>query len=111
MARKTPKPDTCRLTVTIRGTAYTARPVRPETPDVIRAWTLRRPDGETYTVADTDPGAVCTCADFVYRHDCRDQSGCKHIRAMRALELIDGDGTNPGDWPAWTDTHAYTVAH
>jgi hypothetical protein len=110
MARTTPPPDTCRLSVTIRGTCYTARPVRAETPDVIRAWRLRRPDGEAYTVADTIDGQQCTCADFVYRHEGLDAIGCKHVRALRALGLIDPDGEDAHDWPSWTDTHAFTPA-
>jgi hypothetical protein len=101
--------DTCRLSITIRGTAYTARPIRPETSDVIRAWTLRKGDGEPYTVADTIDGSTCDCADFVYRHDGQDQAGCKHVRALRALGLLDPEGDDPADWPAWTDTHAFTI--
>jgi hypothetical protein len=101
--------DTCRLTIHIRGTCYTARPIRPETSDVVRAWRLRKPDGTTYGVADTADGATCDCADFVFQHDGHDQTGCKHVRALRALGLIDDDGRDAHDWPAWTDTHAYTT--
>jgi hypothetical protein len=103
------KPDTCRLTVTIRGVAYTARSIRPETSNVARAWRLRKADGTTYTVADTSDGATCDCGDFIFRHDGRDQAGCKHVRALRALGLIDPDGEDASEWPAWTDTHAYTI--
>jgi hypothetical protein len=105
--------DTCRLSVSIRGTLYTARPIRPETSDVIRAWRLRKADGTVYTVADTIDGATCDCADFTYRHDGHDQTGCKHIRSCRALGLIDpdGEGDDAHGWPAWTDSHAFTVAH
>lgn len=102
--------DTCRLTVRIRSVDYTARPVRPETPEVTRAWRLRRADGETYTVADTTDGATCECMDFLYRHDGRDQDGCKHIRALRVLGLIDCDGDGFESWPSWTDTHAFTTS-
>ena len=106
-----PKPvDTCRLTLTIRGTAYSARPIRPELPEVIRAWQLRKPDGESYTVADTIDGATCDCAEFTFRHEGIDATGCKHFRALRALGLIDDDGRDATEWPAWTDTHAFTIA-
>jgi hypothetical protein len=71
------------LTITIRGVAYTARPLRPEASDVIRAWRLRKVDGTTYTVADTCDGATYDCPDFLFRHDGRDQAGCKHVRALR----------------------------
>jgi hypothetical protein len=46
----------------------------------------------------------------VFRHDGNDQTGCKHLRALRALGLIDPDSDGPESWPAWTDTHAYTTA-
>jgi hypothetical protein len=109
MATKTKAPDTCRLTCTIRGVSYTVRPIRPETSDVVRAWRLRKADGESYTVADTADGQVCDCADHVYRHD-GNGTACKHVRALRALGLIDGDGDGPETWPAWTDHTAFTLA-
>ena len=89
--------DVCRLTITIRSVVYTARPIRPEMSDVIRAWRLRKPDGTVYSIADTIDGATCDCADFVYRHDGHDQTSCKHIRALRALGLIDPEGDDPAD--------------
>jgi hypothetical protein len=114
--RKPAKPrpaDVCRLTITIRGVAYTARPLRPETSNVIRAWRLRKPDGRapggSYTVADTSDGPTCDCADQTFRHEGIDATGCKQIRALRALGLIDDEGDGPETWPAWTDTHAYTI--
>jgi hypothetical protein len=107
-----PKPlDTCKLTVTIRGERYTARPLTPGTSGVIRAWRLRKADGTCYTVADTLDGASCECGDFHWRHEGQDHLGCKHVRALRALGLIDQGSEDSADWPAWTDTHAYTVAH
>jgi hypothetical protein len=109
--RTHPKPaDVCRLAVTIRGDAYSARPIRPESADVIHAWRLRKADGTTYTVADTIDGQTCECGDYSFRHAGRDLLGCKHIRAIRALGLIDADGDDPSDWPAWTDTHAFTTS-
>ena len=110
MPRKPKAPDVCRLSVTIRGTHYTARPIRAESSDVVRAWRLRKADGTTHDVADTIDGATCDCGDFVYRHEGIDALGCKHIRALRALGLLDDEGTDPADWPAWVDTHAYTVS-
>jgi hypothetical protein len=105
-----PRPaDVCRMTISIRGVSYTARPNCPESSDVIRVWRLRKPDGTVYTVADTIDGAMCDCADFTFRHEGHDQTGCKHVRALRALGLIDAEGSDPHDWPAWTDTHAFTI--
>jgi hypothetical protein len=62
-----------------------------------------------YTVADTGDGATCDCPDFLFRHDGHDQTGCKHVRALRALGLLDPDGEDASGWPAWTDSHAYTI--
>jgi hypothetical protein len=112
MATRTkPKPaDTCRLTVHIRGVAYSVRPVNPESDDVIRAWRLRRADGTSYVVAETADGATCECGDQVWRHEGLDRVGCKHVRALRALGLIDGGG-DPETWPDWTDQARYATAH
>jgi hypothetical protein len=106
---KTKAPDVCKSTVHIRGVCYSARPVRPEASDIIRAWRLRRADGTAYVVAETIDGATCECGDFVFRHDGRDHEGCKHVRGLRALGLIDPEGQSPHDWPACTDTHAYAA--
>src|SRR4051794_6696577 len=103
IARKPRQPDTCRMVVVIRSVPYSVRPIRAESPEVIKAWTLRKADGEAYTVADTIDGQSCTCADFVYRHEGNDAIGCKHTRSLRALGLIDPDGEGPADWPGWTD--------
>src|SRR5829696_3643829 len=87
-ARKAkPKPaDTCRLSVTIRGTTYGAHPIPSEDG---RAWRLRKADGTTYDVAETPHGPTCDCGDQTYRHEGIDGTGCKHIRALRALGLLD----------------------
>jgi hypothetical protein len=100
--------DTCRLTVTIRGEEYHATPLEPEADDVVKAWRLRKASGDAYVVADTADGATCECRDYVYRHEGRDQVGCKHIRSLRALGLLDREDGGPESWPAWTDTHAFT---
>ena len=81
-------PDTCRLTLSIRGTDYALRPVPSEDG---RAWRLRKPDGTTYDVAETRWGPVCDCPDATWRREGLDPAGCKHVRALRALGLI-----NPG---------------
>jgi hypothetical protein len=107
-----PRPaDRCRLTVTIRGAAYTARPIRPETSEVARAWRLCKVYGTTYTVADTIDGTTCDCTNLVFRHEGHDQVGCKHVRALRALGLIDPEGEDASEWRAWIDTHTCSVAH
>jgi hypothetical protein len=66
-------PDVCRLSVTIRGTHYTARLIRADSSDVVRAWRLRKANGTTHDFADTLDGATCDCGDFVFRHEWQDQ--------------------------------------
>jgi hypothetical protein len=80
--------DLCRMVVTIRGTDYTVKPLVVEDDDIRAAWTLRKADGTEYTLSHGIYGAGCTCADQTFRHEGRDDSGCKHIRACRALGLL-----------------------
>jgi hypothetical protein len=111
-----PKPaDTCRLTLTIRGVLYAVRPLAVEDEDVSRAFSLRRADGASYTLADTVFGATCDCGDQTWRHEGKDATGCKHIRAARAVGLLPGDvapapQAGAGSWPAWTDAETFTTA-
>jgi hypothetical protein len=86
-----------RLTVTIRGTHYDCRPADPVDVHGKRAWSLRKADGTGYTVADGKYGATCDCASFTFRHDGLDAVGCKHIRALRALGLLDPAPVVPED--------------
>jgi hypothetical protein len=83
-------PDTCRLTITIRGADYRARPVRNDAfAGAGRAWSLRKLGTDTrHHVVDTLHGPTCDCGDQVWRHEGRDASGCKHIRALAAVGLI-----------------------
>jgi hypothetical protein len=98
-------PDTCRLTLTIRGVAYSVRPVACPTG---RAWQLRNAGtGATYDVAETEHGPECDCADATYRHG-DGGTFCKHIRALSALTLITLDAEAPHRaWPVWTEAHTY----
>ena len=100
----------CSITVRINGNAYTARHIPTDSPEVIKAWRLSKEGSEdTYVVADTIDGATCECASYIFRHTGKDQTGCKHIQALRKLTLIDPVGDSPDEWPAWTDTHAFTA--
>jgi hypothetical protein len=89
----------------------TVRPIRPESSVVVKAWRLRKMDGTAYVVADKIHGATCDCGDYHYCHEGKDkdQTGCKHVRAIRDLGLIDPDSDDPSTWPVWTDSHAYTT--
>jgi hypothetical protein len=87
---------------------YDVQPGPTQQAEVIKAWRLTRNDGTAYVVADTIDGASCECADHIFHHMGVDQKGCKHIKALREKTLIDPEGNSPEEWPAWTDTHAYT---
>jgi hypothetical protein len=56
-----------------------------------KAWRLakRGGDGAVYDVAATAHGDTCTCPDQTYRHEGRDETGCKHIQALRLMGLLD----------------------
>jgi hypothetical protein len=84
-------PDTCRLTITIRGADYRVRPVRNEAfAGSGRAWSLRKLGTDTrHHVVETIHGPKCDCGDQTWRHEGRETS-CKHIRALRATGLIGG---------------------
>lgn len=79
---------TARLTLFINGTAYSVRPIRPDDPDVARAFRIRKGGSEAYTVAVTRYGPTCECGDWTWR---KDGTGipCKHIAACRAVGLLD----------------------
>lgn len=77
------------LTLSIDGAAYSVRPIPPDPLDGIRAFRLRKSDGTLYDVAQTQFGPECDCPDFVFRRAGLDPDGCKHVRAMTALGLID----------------------
>jgi hypothetical protein len=79
------RPDTCRLTVTIRGIGYHACPLNSPQG---RAFRLTKPDGTAYDVAETPYGPTCDCADQTFRREGLTGEGCKHIRACIALHLI-----------------------
>jgi hypothetical protein len=77
-------PDTCRLTITIRGADYRARPVRNEAfAGAGRAWSLRKLGTNTrHHVVETIHRQTFDCGDHVWRHEGRETS-CKHVRALR----------------------------
>ena len=82
----------CRLTLTINGVHFSVRPIQSEDDQIHRAFRLRRKpfrSGIIFDVAETVHGATCDCPDFVFRRDGLDPKGCLHIRAMRAVGLLD----------------------
>jgi len=90
--RKAKPADTCRLTLFVRGVAYAVRILETDPgAGVSTLIRLRKSDGESYHVAQTAHGATCDCGDQEWRHAGRDDVGCKHIRACRALGLLPRD--------------------
>lgn len=113
-ARKPVRPahGTCRLTITINGTAYNVRPIASDTFAAFQAFRLRKADGTAYDVADTLYGHTCDCPDFVFHREGIDPSGCKHIKALVACGILSPTGampTDPAEWPAWTDEEQWTT--
>src|SRR3954447_8818354 len=82
-----PRPaDTCRLFLTIRETVYRVARIRFDgCPEITHAYRLRKADDPAaYDVHVDGFGSHCTCGDHVHRHEGLDNTGCKHIRALRA---------------------------
>ncbi len=91
MSGEPEKRRNCRLTLTIDGVHFSVRPIQSEDDQIHRAFRLRRKpfrSGVIFDVAETVHGAVCDCPDFVFRRDGLDPRGCLHIRAMRAVGLL-----------------------
>jgi hypothetical protein len=91
-ARNLEKRGSCRLTLTANRVLFSVRPVQSEDDQIKRAFRLRRipfRSAVIFDVAETVQGATCDCPDFVFRRDGLDPRGCLHIRAMRAVGLLD----------------------
>jgi hypothetical protein len=86
--------DACRLILFLRGVAYRVRPLASEAG---RAFRLRKADGTCHDVTETPHGPTCDCGDQVWRHEGRDDIGCKHIRGLRTLGLIEMTVFRPGE--------------
>jgi hypothetical protein len=76
----------------INGTSYTIRRIPCDPGAALGAFRLRKVDGTTYVVAATDSGLVCDCPDFTFHRDGIDPDGCKHIKAMVAVGLLQKGG-------------------
>src|SRR5690349_3436173 len=84
-----PAHGVCRLTLTLNGARYAVRPVRCDREAALRCYSLRKADGTQYNVAQTIHGAECDCPDFAFHRDGVDPNGCKHIRALAVLGMLD----------------------
>lgn len=80
---------TCRLFLRISGVCYGLERITPA-PAVFRGWRLRKVDGTCYDVGQDQHGITCTCPDFAFRRDGLEPEGCKHIKALKTVGLLDG---------------------
>jgi hypothetical protein len=87
--RKSTVPTVCQLVLFIGGVSYHVKPIRSDFHH--KAFSLRKPDGTVYHVAEGEHGAECDCPAATYR-----DAPCRHLRALSACTLI-------GDLPR-TDT-------
>jgi hypothetical protein len=85
---------TCRLALTItsgsKSTTYRVRSLPVERSAASRLYSLTKPDGVVYHIAETEHGPQCSCADWIYRRDGQDEGGCKHCKALAAVGLLQG---------------------
>jgi hypothetical protein len=87
------KPElTVSLCIAINHTVYQVEPIRPQDPEITRAWRLAKEgaDGAVYDVAThRSHGHQCDCPDFECRRRGLDASGCKHIKALVKMGLLE----------------------
>jgi hypothetical protein len=85
-----PAHGVCSLVLTINGTAYRIRPIRPDRGfGVVRAFRLTKADGSTvYDVSQSIDGCSCDCPSFVFDRDGTNEP-CKHIASLRAVGILD----------------------
>jgi hypothetical protein len=76
----------------INGTSYNVRPIPCDPAAALKAFRLRKSDGASYNVATTEFGPACDCPDFTFHRDGIDPDGCKHIKAMIGVGLIEKGG-------------------
>jgi hypothetical protein len=78
-----------RLMLVVNGTSYVIRTIPCDPAAALKAFRLRKVDGTVYHIALNEHGPVCDCPDFVFHRDGIDPDGCKHIKAMTAVGLLD----------------------
>lgn len=121
---------TIRLTLTISTTTHEVEPIPCAMSEARQCFQLRKPNGEVHHVSTHDFGGVCTCGDFEFNRNHRDPLGCKHIRALVAMGVLDTRAarvqpvrTPSGElgfddefesaparkWPDWTDKARFGI--
>ncbi len=83
-----PAHGVARLSLFINGTAYNVRPIACDPAAALQAFRLRKADGTVYHVALTEHGAQCSCPDWIFNRDGLDREGCKHIKALVAVSML-----------------------
>lgn len=128
--RKPRKPahGVCSASVVINGVRYALKPVPCDREAARQCFELRKGHGTNeavYHVSRHDYGAECTCPDFVYSRDGIDPTGCKHIKALLALQILDSRAprvrpvppsawdddpeAEAEHWPTWADAARYGI--
>lgn len=84
--------DACE-TALINGKLYAVEPVQVDPRSgVATCYALTSEAGDVYHVADhRDRPSTCTCGDFVFRCEDVDPLGCKHVKALVALDCLAND--------------------
>jgi len=79
----------------INGQPYTAIAVVDA--GKVVSWRLLKHEGVLQYDLTVGKDAACDCLDFLYRRDGKDESGCKHIAALRvalaAIGILPEEGT------------------
>jgi len=83
-----------RLILWIGDTLYAVRQISCDPIIADRAFRLFKSDGTIYDVIQAPFGAECDCPDFLFRRDGLDPAGCKHIQALVAQGLIEGQAVH-----------------
>ncbi len=84
-----PAHGVARLTLHINSTPYGITPQWCDGIHATRLFRLRKVGTPIrYVVAETPDGYVCDCPDFTFHRDGIDPDGCKHIKAMIAVGML-----------------------
>lgn len=86
-----PAAGTCRLVLRICGTSYGLTRLDRGREAVLEGWRLTKPDGTAYDCCRTEHGLLCDCPDFAWRREDIEPEGCKHLRALVRVGLLETD--------------------
>jgi hypothetical protein len=86
------EPGRCAVRSADRARSADLEPVLADSSAAIKAFRLRKEDGNVYDVALTTHGLQCDCPDFLFHRDGLDAAGCKQIKSLVACGLLDREG-------------------